>query len=161
MGLVFVERIGGVVAGVYANKQPGRAEESLDESHPDVIGYFHPAPSASDVNKERDRRASKFVFAGKTYDLSGESLLNVSGAGTLALAAIINGAQPGDLRWADPDEDFSWIADDNTSVVMDAQTAWAFAQTAAAWRKHVIFKARVIKDMNQIPTDYAKDSHWV
>lgn len=120
-----------------------------------------PAPRAKDVDDEAQRRMDKFHFAGKSYSLSGKSLINVSGAGTLALGAIINGAQPGDLRWADPDEDFSWIADDNTQTSMDAQTTWAFAQTAAAWRKHIIFKAREIKDMPSIPPDYAADNYWI
>ena len=112
------------------------------------------------VNLERDRRMATFGFSGKLYDLQGQSLANVSGAGTLSLAAIINGAQPGDLRWADPDQDFTWIANDNTIVPMDAQTTWAFAQTAAAWRKHCIYKARALKDMDPIPSDYANDSYW-
>lgn len=113
------------------------------------------------VNRERDRRMATFVFSGKLYDLQGQSLANVSGAGTLSLAAIINGAQPGELRWADPDQDFTWIANDNTIVPMDAQTTWAFAQTAAAWRKHCIYKARAIKDMNPIPSDYTDDKYWI
>lgn len=117
-------------------------------------------PTTNDVNSEAQRRMAAFVFAGKNYDLVGESLINVSGAGTLALAAIINGAQPGDLRWADPDEDFTWIADDNTRTPMDAQTTWAFAQTAAAWRKHHIYKARALKDMSPIPADYTSESYW-
>ena len=122
------------------------------------IGAYE--PTSDDVNAERDRRMSAFVFGGKTYDLQGQSLANVSGAGTLALAAIINGAQVGNLRWADPDADFTWIANDNTMTPMDAQTTWAFAQTAAAWRKHCIFKARTIKDMTPIPANYTADSYW-
>lgn len=113
------------------------------------------------IDAERDRRMGTFAFGGKLYDLAGQSLANVSGAGTLALAALINGAQVGDLRWADPDADFTWIANDNALVPMDAQTTWAFAQTAAAWRKHCIFKARQIKDMTPIPSDYTADSYWI
>lgn len=84
----------------------------------EVAPYAPPAPSASDVDRERDRRMGTFSFGGKPYDLQGQSLANVSGAGTLALAAIINGAQPGNLRWADPDADFTWIANDNTMTPM-------------------------------------------
>lgn len=119
-----------------------------------------PPPTTADVNMERDRRMALFTFDGRSYDLAGQALANVSGAGTLALAAIINGAQPGDLRWADPDEDFTWIAHDNSIVPMDAQTCWAFAQTAASWRKHCIYKARALKDMDPIPADFAADSYW-
>lgn len=125
-----------------------------------VYGLKGPHVSGADVDAERDRRASSFVFDGKSYDLGGQSLVNVAGAGTMALAAIINGAQAGDYRWSDPEEDFAWIAKDNTKTKMDAQTCWAFSQTAAAWRKHCIFKARVLKDKSPIPADYAADSHW-
>lgn len=127
-----------------------------------VVADFNPlAFTADDVNAERDRRMATFVFGGKAYDLEGQSLANVSGSGTLSLAAIINGAQPGDLRWADPDQDFTWIANDNTIVPMDAQTTWAFAQTAAARRKHCIYKARALKDMSPIPSDYTDDKYWI
>ncbi len=126
----------------------------------EIAPYAPPPPSATDVDTERDRRMGSFTFGGKSYDLKGQSLANVSGAGTLSLAAIINGAQPGDLRWADPDNDFSWIANDNTMTPMDAQTCWAFAQTAASHRKAMIFKARQIKDMTPIPSDYSADSYW-
>ena len=125
-----------------------------------TYGLRGPSVISADVDAERDRRMGVFSFGGKAYDLKGQSLANVSGAGTLALAAIINGAQPGNLRWADPDADFTWIANDNTMTPMDAQTTWAFAQTAAAWRKHCIFKARTIKDMSPIPANYTADSYW-
>lgn len=123
-------------------------------------GLRGPVLMPGDVDVERDRRMGTFTFGGKAYDLKGQSLANVSGAGTLSLAAIINGAQPGDLRWADPEHDFTWIANDNTMTAMDAQTCWAFAQTAASHRKAMIFKARAIKDMNPIPSDYTADSYW-
>lgn len=123
-------------------------------------GLKGPYISSLDVNSERDQRMALFTFGGKVYDLAGQSLANVSGAGTLALAAIVNGAQPGDLRWADPNEDFTWITHDNTIVPMDAQTCWAFAQTAASWRKHCIYKARTIKDMDPVPADFTSDKYW-
>ena len=134
-----------------------------EEELADVLrryGLRGPVASSVDVDAERDRRMGTFTFGGKAYDLKGQSLANVSGAGTLSLAAIINGAQPGNLRWADPDEDFTWIANDNTMTPMDAQTCWAFAQTAASHRKDMIFKARAIKDMSPIPADYTANSYW-
>lgn len=119
-------------------------------------------PTSADVNKERNRRMKIFAFGGKEYSIDPDdgSLANVSGAGTLALGAIVAGAQPGNLRWADPNVDFSWIADDNSLTTMDAQTTWAFAQAAAAWRKTMIYKARAIKDQQTIPTNYKNNSHW-
>ncbi len=117
-------------------------------------------PASHDVNDERERRLQTFTFNGKAFDFGGDSTFNIAGAGTLALAAIINGKQPGDLRWANPDRDFTWIAADNTAVTMDAQTTFAFAQAAATWKASHIIAARVIKDMNPIPTDYAANARW-
>lgn len=139
--------------------QQGNAEQQITVRTATYEIILIPATSER-VNAERDRRMSVFSFGGKTYDLGGQALINVSGAGTLALAAIINGAEPGDLRWSDPTSDFVWIAHDNTLTPMDAQTTWAFAQTAAAWRKHCIFKARALKDISPIPADFSNDGYW-
>lgn len=127
-----------------------------------ITPWTAPPVTSAEVNVERDRRMQKFVFNGKEYSINKEdgSLANVSGAGTLALGAMVAGAQPGNLRWADPEVDFSWIADDNTLTTMDAQTTWAFAQAAAAWRKIMIYKARAIKDLETIPSDYTNNSYW-
>jgi len=116
--------------------------------------------TANDVTAERNRRLLTFAFNGRQYQFDPESKSNVAGAGTLALAAIINGAQPGNLRWADANRDFTWLAADNTSVSMDAQTTFAFAQAAAKWVSDHIYAARAIKDMNPIPADYAADARW-
>jgi hypothetical protein len=114
------------------------------------------------VNAERDRRLMSFPFSGKTFDFCDNrgSDINIAGAGTLALAAIITGAQPGNLRWADANVDFTWVAADNSSVTMDAQTCLNFAKQAADWKARHIRKARALKDMSPIPADYASDSRW-
>jgi len=127
-----------------------------------ITPWAAPPITSADVNRERDRRMEVFTFGGKEYAIrqSDGSLANVSGAGTLALGAMVAGAQPGNLRWADPAVDFSWIAEDNTQTTMDAQTTWAFAQAAAAWRKQMIFNARILKDLPTIPANYTDNSHW-
>jgi hypothetical protein len=112
------------------------------------------------VTAERDRRLATFSFAGKAYDFGGASTVNIVGAGTLALAAIINGAQPSNLRWANPDLDFRWICADNSTVTMDAQTCFAFAQAAAQWKSGHILTGRTIKDMIPIPSDFAANARW-
>lgn len=113
-----------------------------------------------DVDLERDRRMAVFTFGGTEFDFDATSRVDIAGAGILAFAAIVSGAQPGDLRWSDPDEDFAWIARDNSRVPMDAQTCFAFGQAAAKWRSDLIFKARALKDAAPIPSDYAADAHW-
>ena len=118
------------------------------------------AVTGADVNAERDRRMAEFVFSGSAFDFDERSAMNIAGASTLALAAIINGAQPGDMRWADADADFGWFAKDNTHVAMDAQTCFAFGQAAASWRSGCIHAARTLKDQSPIPSDFAANVHW-
>jgi hypothetical protein len=86
------------------------------------------------------------TFNGVEFQTRATDRENIMGASQLALMAIINGAQPGDLRWASPDADFNWIAMDNSMVPMDAQTVIAFGQTAAARKQTLIMTARAIKD---------------
>lgn len=129
--------------------------EAYDEPPP------APTPLTGDsVNAERDRRLRTFWFGGVEYDFGGTSSVDVAGAGTLALAAIMMGAGPGNLRWADPDVDFKWIAADNSQHTMDAPTTLAFAKAAASWRAGHIYAARALKDTDPIPANYTDDAYW-
>lgn len=129
--------------------------EAVEEAPPSP-----PPLSASNVNAERNRRLATFPFGGVAYDFGGASSVDVAGAGALALAAIMMGAQPGDLRWADPNVDFRWIAADNSQHTMDAPTTLAFAKAAASWRAAHIYAARALKDADPIPADYTDDAYW-
>lgn len=118
-------------------------------------------PDNSDVNRERDRRlAADFEFRGKLYQRDPTSLQRITGAATLAGFAIAAGSQPGNLRWANPESDFGWIASDNTITPMDAQTCFAFGQAAAAVETRLIFRAKELRGMDPIPDDYTDDSWW-
>lgn len=159
--------IEGVAIGVEADKSTWRVDyadtatiEQRAAAAAVVLAFDPMAPTGDMVNAERNRRMASFPFAGKTYQFDADSQANISGAGTLALAAIINGAQPGDYRWSDADADFYWLSADNTPTVLDAQTMFAFAQAAAAWKRDHIYAARVIKNLSPIPADYAADSRW-
>jgi hypothetical protein len=125
-------------------------------------GLKGPGVDKKDIEVEFARRVSTFVYAGKEFDfVDGKgSDVNVAGAGTLALAAMIAGAQVGNLRWADPNLEFSWVAKDNSSVLMDAHTTLAFAQTAALWKARHVYASRRLKDQATIPADYTSDAHW-
>lgn len=112
------------------------------------------------VNVERDRRISKFTFNGIIYDYDPMSSDRIDKARGSALAAIIAGAQPNDLRWADPNVDFGWITAANGFTLMDAQTTLAFGNAAADWEGLHIVAARTLKDMNPVPEDYANDQYW-
>ena len=125
-------------------------------------------PSTDDVDRERDRRIEAgMTFNGVRYQTRAQDRENVAGASILALAAMVNGAQPGDLRWhlSDPDapdaKDFKWIAEDNAKHPFDAQTFFSFGQAMAAHKSAQIIAARALKDMAQIPGDYAtNETYW-
>lgn len=120
-----------------------------------------PAPTVGDVNAERDRRlVADFEFAGTMFQRDAASVARISGAGTMALGAMVNGALPGDLRWHGGATDFAWIASDNTLVTMDAQTCFAFGQAAAAVESSIVFAAKALRGMDPIPADYRADAWW-
>ncbi len=121
-----------------------------------------PAPTEVEVDRERDRRiAAGFTFNGIAYQSRRQDRENISGAATAALAAMVNGAQQGDFRWHGGDSDFEWIAADNSTHPLDAQTTFAMGQAAMAHKQAHIFAARTLKDMDPIPADYAtNDAYW-
>lgn len=86
------------------------------------------------------------VFNGVMYQSRPNDRENIAGAAQLAFMALVGGVQPGDLRWADPDQDFGWIAMDNSIVLMDAPTVIAFARRAAGFKSACTFYARWLKD---------------
>ena len=101
----------------------------------------------SQVNEERDRRLDDgFTFNGTRFQTRARDRENIAGGAQMAMMAVQAGAQPGDLRWHGGDTDFSWIADDNSSVPMDARTMIAFAQAAGRRHAAIIIAARGIKD---------------
>lgn len=121
----------------------------------------HQAMFRQNVMQERDRRLeADFEFNGKMFQRDSKSLDRITGAATLAGFAIANGAQPGDLRWANPARDFGWIASDNTVVPMDAQTTFQFGQVAAGIETSIVFAAKALREMDPIPEDFADDKWW-
>lgn len=119
------------------------------------------APTAADVDRERDRRIDAGVeFQGAAFQSRAGDRENIAGSAQLAFMAIVAGAQPGDLRWSDPDYDFAWIASDNALVPMDAQTVVDFGKAAAQRKQALIFAARQLKDMDPIPARYTDDKWW-
>lgn len=120
-----------------------------------------------DIDSERDRRISAgFEFEGVLFqsrlpdgERSGDWEV-FSGKALEALIAVMGGAQPGDLRWADADEDFAWIAADNSRVPMDAQTVIELGKAASAHRSRHTFAGSDLKARIPIPADYADDKWW-
>jgi hypothetical protein len=117
--------------------------------------------AAQNVDQERDRRVDAgFTFNGVLYQSRATDRENIAGAAQLGFMAVVAGAQPGDLRWASADSDFRWIAADNTTVAMDAQTVVGFGRACAGQKQAQIFAARALKDMTPIPADYTDDKYW-
>jgi len=133
--------------------------EVLDKRPPPPL----PIIQSYQVDMERDRRiAQGLVFDGKAYQTeSAGDRENILGAMGDALAAItVDGAQAGDLRWADPNFDFFWIASDNSRVSMDAQTCLEFTRAAVRRKGLLVIAASNLKAMSPIPVDYANDKYW-
>lgn len=119
------------------------------------------AVTPEQVTAERDRRLQlDFEFNGATFQRDHDAVRRINGAGTLALAAIVGGAQSDDYRWHGGDSDFQWIASDNTLVTMDAQTVMLFGAAAAHRETELIFAAKLLKAEDPIPDDYTDDAYW-
>ena len=115
----------------------------------------------SHVDSYRDQRILEgFIFDNVLFDSRPEDQKRISASLQFAYMAILNGAQINDLRWLDADNDFVWIAKDNTLIPMDAFTVVEFAKTAAAWEKDHIFAARALKDMEIVPENFKDDIYW-
>ena len=126
-----------------------------------IAPYEAPATTAASVDAERDRRIDGgFTFDGAVYQTRPEDRENMAGAATSALAAIVSGAQAGDLYWHGGAEPFAWIAEDNSLTEMDAQTMLVFGQAAMAHKQAHIFAARAIKDLDPLPADITDDALW-
>lgn len=105
------------------------------------------ADLCAQIDAERDRRTDAgFEFRSVRYQSRPSDRENIAGAAVAALGAMVAGAQPGDLRWHGAGSDFTWIAEDNSLIPMDAQTVYAFGQAAMAHKQGLIFEARAIKD---------------
>jgi hypothetical protein len=118
------------------------------------------APMRRLVDSERNRRLREFVYKGERFQFDERSQAAILAAGTMAQIAIVAGADEGDLRWSDPDRDFTWIDADNKQHPMCAHQTLAFLQAAMVYKEAVAVAARNLKDMDPIPEDYASDDYW-
>ncbi len=113
------------------------------------------------ITRKRDELTSAGIdFAGKRMQTRPEDRENIAGASTMALGAMIQGAQSGDYRWADPDHDFEWIAEDNSVIKLDAQTMFAFGSAVAAMKSKYITIASAMKKIEPLPQNYEDPSWW-
>ncbi|MDH0337595.1 hypothetical protein [Metapseudomonas otitidis] len=127
-----------------------------------------PPVTSADIDAERNRRISAgFSFQGKFYQSRLPSGAHpgdwevFSGKALEALIAVMGGALKGDLRWSDPDEDFAWIAADNSRVPMDAHTVIELGKAALAHRSRCTFAGSDLKAKSPLPNDYMDDKWWL
>ena len=110
-----------------------------------------PAPTLAEVQRqidlERDRRISGgFAHAGHTFQSRQSDRENILGAAISAQLWLGQGGEPGSLRWADPEQDFVWIAADNQLVPMSALDVLALYQRGLTFKASQTFHARGLKD---------------
>lgn len=118
-------------------------------------------PTAADVDVERDRRMAAGVeFKGTLFQSRPSDHENIIGAAQLAFMAVAGGTKSSNLRWLDADQDFTWIATDNSLVPMDAPTVVELGKVVIARKQSLIYAGRQLKDMEAIPSDYINDKWW-
>jgi hypothetical protein len=158
---IIVDRGNGISAFLESGEEFDELKLAAPDWYPADFSVANVPVTPEMVNDERDRRLdANFEFQGKSYQRDRISLQRITGASTLAGFAIASGAQPGDLRWSNPDQDFGWIASDNSITWMDAQTCFAFGQAAAAVESSLIFSAMKLRGMEPIPQDFKGDDWW-
>lgn len=115
-----------------------------------------------EVNAERDVRLNGgFVFNGKTFASDAKSRDLIQKAHGRASSAIFaETGEENNLRWDDPDEDFSWPDVDGNLMTMDAATCVEFGEAASLHELKMIKRASALKKMSPIPGDYTDDKHW-
>lgn len=147
---------------VLADDHPLQSPEGWEwSSEADLLVYTAPAITGDQVQAERDRRTDAgFIFQGNIFDCDAASRQNISGAASLALGAMMQGALADDFRWNGAADDFAWLSQGNTAVTMDAPTVFAFGAAAAEHVRAHVFSARALKDMAVIPSDFEDDSYW-
>lgn len=113
------------------------------------------------INAERDRRINGgYLFQGHVYQTGGSDRENIAGVFSEALLAVFKGVSAGDYRWRNPEADFRWITQDNSTVRMDAQTMIEFGKAVSQHKEVHIFAAAQLKALDPIPLDFDDDRYW-
>ena len=163
-----------LVHGGFAAEEPveGDLTDWFADPIEETLIYSPPEPTNDQVNAERDRRIDDGIiydFTAATGGLIGEvefqtdlpSRENIAGAATFAFMAMSQGANTTNLRWASAEEDFTWIAADNSQIPMSAPLCLDFCTKAMSYKSALIKAARILKDADPTPQDYASNNaHW-
>lgn len=115
---------------------------------------------AKKVNAERDRRVAEgFYYGQHKFDFDPGSKERITGAGALAIAAIMLGTEEGDLYWAGS-EPFVWVLEDNTYLPLDARAMLAVSKAAAAHESNHVFHGISLKTVGDTTVDVTDDAFW-
>lgn len=99
------------------------------------------------IDKIRDTRIdSGFAWNGMHFQSRPSDRENIMGASALAMAYIGAGGSPDETKWADPENDFEWILEDNGRTVLSAGAVVALFQAGVAFKSAQTFYARALKD---------------
>lgn len=99
------------------------------------------------IDKIRDTRIdSGFSWNGMRFQSRPSDRENIMGASALAMAYIGAGGLPDETKWADPENDFEWILEDNGRTVLSAGAVVALFQAGVAFKSAQTFYARALKD---------------
>lgn len=99
------------------------------------------------IDKIRDNRIdSGFSWNGMRFQSRPSDRENIMGASSLAMAYIGAGGSPDETKWADPENDFEWILEDNGRTALSAGAVVALFQAGVAFKSAQTFYARALKD---------------
>lgn len=110
------------------------------------------SPENTDVNAERDTRLLRVYFNGVEFQTRTKDILRLNGAFSKALAVL-----QGIGTW---DEDFVWIASDDTKISMSMVDVIEFGQAVAKNEEVHVMAGNALKTMPNIPQDYTDDKWW-
>lgn len=110
------------------------------------------------VDSIRDARIAggfSFEAGGESYEIQSRQSdrENILGLGFAAAQAIAAGAQPGDLRWLSPGDDFRFITATNDEIPMDAFTVAALYARGLAHKASLTYFAKALKDQVRAAED--------
>lgn len=134
-----------VESGAYELVAPDEYDEDVASADPARVGSLE---LLAEADGRRDALLDAgFEFEGHRFQTRSEDRSNIAGAAQMAtLAILLGGVDPEDLRWHGGEEDFAWIAEDNSFVPMSAQTTISFGQAAGSRHARIMTMARLIKD---------------
>ena len=154
---MYVERRDGVIVGVYANPQPGIAEEPLAEDDAELVAFLNPGPTLDDIVAERARR----MALGFDYDFGDDRGVHRIGTTDQDMAGWREVTDLANARLAEgaADTPIQIVTDTGPATVTPVE--WSRILIAAGEFRQPLWAASfILQTMDPIPADYADDGYW-